>query len=148
MAAYKTTYPYEYDWWGFGGFKYQPVVNIDYIAKQNNKLYVSKPITGYKEQTLFCTRVAKSNDREINTQDVAGLKTFLSQNYFDLPDETGCIKFAWDALSTGKANNLYALTDHGVAMFVTQKDVVKEGLTGVEMTILKSGNGHTITTAK
>lgn len=147
MAQYKTDYPEEYNRWGFGGFRYKPVINIDYMHKQNNKLYVSRPKTGYEEKNHYCTRILKSNDREINVQDTTNLKTFLSQNYFDISDETGCIKFAWDSLSSGKANNLYAITDHGVVLLITQKDIVNEGLTGVEMTILKSGTGNIISNA-
>ena len=123
---YFDAYGYEWNLWYYGGFRFLPQVNIDYSKKQTNKIFVTTPVVGFEEKLEFCTRIIWSLKRPINSQNTPSLKTFLPQNYFDISDDTGEIKFAWSALSGDKGNNLYALTDSGICLLVVDKRLLYE----------------------
>jgi hypothetical protein len=126
LSEYFDDYGYEWNWWGWGGFRFLPQVNKDYSKSQTTNLYTSVPTVGFEEQTDFCTRIIWSLRRPINSQNTPSIRTFPSANYFDISDDTGEIKFAWSALSGDKGNNLYALTDSGVCLLMVDKRVIYE----------------------
>lgn len=128
--------------WIYGGFYFWQTFensNIDYSEWDTSRLNVSVPIVGFVEQTLFCTRAVWSAVREINEQNSPNLKTFPADNYRDLDDWTGCIKKAWDAYS-GAGHNLYAFTENGVVMLLTNKFIARQ-TTGDQLGILQSDQG-------
>lgn len=128
---YRDDYPGEFNNWGYGGFKFFKQTNIDYSAVLNDRKFVSKPKVGFKEQTEFGSRVIWSVKRDINVQDAPGLRTFPSTNAFDISDSQGGIKFAYDANSS-KGPNLYAITNNGVCLLLTDKTILSD-LSGGEL---------------
>jgi hypothetical protein len=130
FAQYFTDYPSEDNLWGFGGFRWASmnngvVNNIDYAEVPFNTVQFGRP-RNYVDKTSFCSRGIWSNIRGINeTSGSAGLLTFPPLNIFDLGDETGEIKFAWDALS-GSGSNLYAFTENGIALVLTEKRLLTQ----------------------
>jgi hypothetical protein len=123
---YKSDYPDEWIYWRYGGYRYQPQFNIDYMHIQNVTFWTTKPTTGFRELTEFCTRDAYSLKREIARVDSPGIRTFLAQNVYDLDDQTGEIKFAWSALGGNKGNNLYAFTERGMCLLLTEDAIIRD----------------------
>jgi hypothetical protein len=128
--------------WGKGGFRYKPQVNIDYSKTQTTEVVSSKPALGFEEETSFCTRILWSVTRPINVQDSPSVRTFPPSNFFDISDNTGEIKFAWDA-DSAKGNNLYAITDSGVALILTDKRILSE-INSSELAIMGSDIGGVV----
>lgn len=124
-SQYFTDYPGEENSWEYGGFKMFGSGNADYSSILNDRLYTSKPLVGFKEQTEFCSRVIWSLERPINIQDSPGLKTFPSLNVKDISDNQGCIKYSYDA-NTGKGSNLYAICSRGICLLVTNKILIND----------------------
>lgn len=122
---YYTDYGQEWTNWGLGGFRWKPQVNTDYSQKQVTEFISTVPAVGFEEQTEFCTRAIWSTTRPINIQNSPTVKTFLPNSFYDISDDTGEIKFAWDA-DSGKGNNLYALTNNGVCVLLVDKRIVSE----------------------
>jgi hypothetical protein len=123
---YYDDYGFEWNLWKWGGFRFIPQTNIDYIKYQNTATYVSVPTLGFEEQSDYCTRIVWSEPRPINIQNTPTVKTFPPSNYFDISDDTGEIKFAWSALSGDKGNNLYAFTNSGICLLLVDKRIVHE----------------------
>lgn len=121
-AEYEDDYGDEYLLWEYGGFRTASINNIDY-SQEDLITSFSKPDVGYTEENDYCTGIAWSLPRAINQQDSPGLKSFLSSNTFFISDDQGEIKRAWDATSS-KGDNLYAITDRGVALLLTNKSVL------------------------
>lgn len=119
---YGEDYGDEYLRWKFGGFRYQAQFNNDYTAKPPIEFF-SKKQFGFEEETEFCTRIIWSQPRQINQQDSPSLKTFLSTSVFDIKDDNGEIKKAYDE-HTGKGNNLYAFTNSGICLLLTSKSIL------------------------
>lgn len=123
---YATDYGFEHGVnWGFGGFRYRPVTNIDYSKKQTTEILTTSPTVGFYEEVNFCSRIIWSVTRPINVQDSPTVKTFPPGNKYDISDNTGAIKFAWDA-DSGKGNNLYAITDSGICLLLVDKRILSE----------------------
>ena len=140
---YFADYPEEYTIWKYGGFRFDQQFNLDYSVK-GPKLFFSKPKVGFKEENAFCTGIAWSLPRAINQQDSPGLKTFPSLNRYFIEDDNGGIKKAWDASSSGKGSNLYAITNSGIVLLLTKKSVLSN-LTADELSITATDNfmsGH------
>lgn len=114
----------EKDRWKWGGFRFLQQTNADY-SNEPPKEFFSKPDFGFTEQNEFCTRVIWSLQRAINTQDTPGLKTFLANNSFDIDDNQGEIKLAYSAIS-GRGENLYAFTEKGICLLVTNKAILSD----------------------
>jgi hypothetical protein len=133
-TTYFDDYPEEWTQWLYGGIKYNQVTNLDYAVNGPIE-YFSKPDFGFKEKNKFCTAIAWSLSRAINQQDSPGLKTFLALNQFDITDDNGEIKLAWDSISTGKGENLYAICDSGVCLLLTKKAILSN-LNGTDLTTL------------
>jgi hypothetical protein len=125
-SAYIDDYGDEFLNWIYGGFRFKPLRNIDYSKWQSTQLITTTPEIGFEEQTDFCTRVLWSEYRPINAQYTPTVRTFPSSQYYDLTDDTGSIKFAWDGMSGDKGNNLYAFTNNGVALLLVDKRVIQE----------------------
>ena len=126
---YFQDYGFEWNLWHLGGFRFQTTenqTNLDYSQTQTTNSYTTKPTVGFEENIDFCTRIVWSLKRPINAQDTPSVRTFPSTNYFDISDDTGEIKFAWSALSEGKGDNLYALTNSGLCLLPVDKRVVHE----------------------
>jgi hypothetical protein len=126
VTEYTDAYGDEFVNWGWGGFRFLPQTNIDYSKNQSNILLTSTPQFGFEEQTDYCTRIIWSEKRPVNVQNTPTVRTFPSNNYFDISDDTGCIKFGWSCLSSDKGNNLYAITDGGVCLLLVDKRVIHE----------------------
>lgn len=119
----------EWNLWTLGGIRFQKGANntnLDYAKSQTTTIYSTVPAVGFEEQNDFCTRIIWSLRRPINIQNAPGVRTFPANNYFDISDDTGEIKFAWSALSNDKGNNLYAFTDSGVCLLLVDKRVIHE----------------------
>lgn len=114
----------EKDRWKWGGFRFTQQMNPDY-SNEPPKEFFSKPDFGFTENRNFCTRIMWSLPRAINSQDVPGLKTFPANNAFDIDDNQGEIKFAYSAVS-GKGENLYAFTEKGICLLLTNKSILSD----------------------
>jgi hypothetical protein len=139
FADYETDYGDEYLNWQFGGYRFLPQVNLDYSKKDNTRAIASVPELGFEEQNEFCTRIIWSARRPINVQDTPSIRTFPTQNVHDISDDTGEIKYAYDAISD-KGNNLYAFTDSGVAILLIDKRLIHE-INGTELATVGSDIG-------
>jgi len=125
FEEYGTDYGSEYLLWGVGGFRFRPQTNLDYSKTDTTKGFASVPQVGFEEQNHYCTRIIWSNERPPNVQDTPTVRTFPEDNAYDLSDDTGEIKFAWDA-DSAKGNNLYSITDSGVALLLVDKRIIHE----------------------
>tara|TARA_Y100000593_G_C4323838_1_gene345643 strand:+ start:3292 stop:8298 length:5007 start_codon:yes stop_codon:yes gene_type:complete len=141
--GYKDDYPDEEAIWGMGGFRFRPKINMDYSAYALANVDFGKPAVGFNEEVLFCSRVLWSEKRDVNQQDAPGVRTFPAANYFDVSDDTGEIKVAWDALSD-KGSNLYAFTDSGVCLLVTDKRTLSS-VEGADFTSMSIEEGNVVT---
>lgn len=129
VPQYYDDFGYEWNLWTLGGIRFtmgENNTNLDYAKSQTTTIYTTTPIVGFEEQNDFCTRIIWSLRRPINIQNAPGVRTFPANNYFDISDNTGEIKFAWSALSNDKGNNLYAFTNSGVCLLLVDKRVIHE----------------------
>lgn len=124
-TEYFTAYPHESDQWFWGGFRFLPNTNIEYSQQETVRIFQSKPKVGFKEITHFCSRIIWSAKRLINVQDDPNLRTFYATSFRDIEDRQGSIKFAWDGSSAAGAN-LYAFTDRGIALLLTNKRLLSQ----------------------
>ncbi len=113
----------ESSFWESGGFRFKQNVNVDY-SYDSPIQYFSKPDFGFEEVNAFCTAVVWSLPRAVNTQDSPGLKTFTTLNRLDIADDQGEIKKAYDATTGGKGENLYAITEGGICLLLTNKSIL------------------------
>jgi len=128
-TQYFSDFGYEWNLWTLGGIRFtmgENNTNLDYTKSQTTNIYTTTPAVGFEEQNDFCTRIIWSLRRPINIQNAPGVRTFPANNYFDISDNTGEIKFAWSALSNDKGNNLYAFTNSGVCLLLVDKRVIHE----------------------
>lgn len=110
--------------WQYGGFRFLQQVNPDYSCEAPKK-YFSKPAFGFVEKTEFITGIIQSLPRNINVQNSPGLRTFPANNRFDIDDNFGEIKFAYDD-TTAKGENLYAITEKGICLLITKKSILSD----------------------
>lgn len=136
---YYDDYGLEWYNWNYGGFHVLGNTNVDYQKLLNDRSITSKPAVGFTERTTYCTRIIWSNKRSINEQDDPNLKSFPSNNIYDISDAYGEIKFAYDNDSQ-KGNNLFALTDHGTCLLITDKRILSD-FSGNEIANLKTDSG-------
>lgn len=121
---YSDDYGDEKSNWKWGGFRFLQQINPDYSVEPRISFF-SKPEYGFVEKVEFPTRVMWSLSRPINVQDTPGLKSFPANNSFDIDDDQGEIKYAYDAMS-GRGENLYAFTNKGICFLVTRKSVLSD----------------------
>jgi len=120
---YEIDFPGENANWEWGGFRTLPQVNPDYSCEAPIQFF-SMPEFGFVENTVFDTRIMWSLPRVIGVQDSPSLKTFPANNSFDIDDNQGEIKRAWDATTADKGENLYAFTNKGICLLVTNKSIL------------------------
>ena len=119
-AEYEDDYGDEYLLWPYGGFKF-PVIDINkgYSASLNGNVSYSHPLIGFEEQLYFPNKILFSSKRIL--PGVAGaIKMFPVLNSFEISDFTGEIKYAYYA-NTSNGDNLYAITENGVCLLITNK---------------------------
>ena len=114
----------EKDFWKWGGFRFLQNINPDYSTVAP-KEFVSKPEFGFIAKTRFPTRIMWSLPRQVNQQNTPGLKTFPANNSFDIQDNQGEIKYAYDA-TTDKGENIYAFTNTGTCLLITKKSILSD----------------------
>ncbi len=132
FTQYGTDYgALEIDNWGFGGFRFKPQSNTDYSQEPIFNTLSSKQTVGFEEISEFCTRAIWSLERNINVQDSPSLRTFPANNTFDISDNSGEIKYAWDGL-TNTGSNLYVFTEKGICQLIVDKRIISE-LSGQEL---------------
>ena len=123
---YNNDYPDEYLNWVYGGLTFPGGYNFDY-NKQHREIYTEKPV-GVTELLDYPKRVhwgAKKSAASISK----GISlTFPATNIYDLilkgPSE---INILYDQY-TGKGNNLYTITDQGVIGLITDKRILRDGV--------------------
>ena len=121
---YETEYPGEFpDRFRYGGLRFIQNYNVDYSSRGRVEFF-SKPDIGFEEKFEFCNLVAWSLPRATNQQDSPGLKTFLVGNSIEIEDGQGEIKFLYGATYSDKGANLYAITERGVCLLLTQKSIL------------------------
>lgn len=133
--AYYDDLGQEDKWWNYGGFKFLSAINNDYAAQNTFHAYTTKPQT-FEEELDFCTRIIWSEPKPVNIQDSPNIRSFPALNFFDISDDTGEIKYAYDTEGT-RGNNLYAVTDSGVCLLLTNKKMINE-LAGGELATIGS----------
>jgi hypothetical protein len=124
--------------WKWGGFRYEKLTNIDYSKVGQFRKFATRPSVGFVEQTKFCTRIIWSLPRDINVQDEPGLRTFYATNAYDIDDRQGEIKMGWSANSE-KGDNLYAITDSGTCLLITDKRIISD-LNATELMLAGTGD--------
>jgi hypothetical protein len=145
---YEVEYGDEWLLWQYGGIRFinlstsVPLINLDYSQSDNTRNYTSTPKLGFEEQTYYCTRIAWSVRRPVNIQDSATVRTFPIGNTYDISDNTGEIKFAYNAVSS-KGNNLYSFTEGGVCLLLVDKRIINE-INGEELATVGSDIGGII----
>lgn len=125
-STYFTKYGAENIYWKRGGFKYKQIVNKDYSLGNNILALTSVPAINFTEQTHYPTMIVWSKTKPVNSQNSQSVKTFPIANQHTISDDTGEIKFGWNALSEGKGFNLYAFTDSGIALLLTDKNIISQ----------------------
>ena len=129
ISQYYDDFGFEWNLWTLGGIRFkmgENNTNLDYTKSQTTTIYSTKPAVGFEEQNDFCTRIIWSLRRPINIQNAPGVRTFPANNYFDISDNTGEIKFAWSAMANDRGDNLYAFTDSGICLLLVDKRVISE----------------------
>ena len=149
FRQYSQDYPEEFSsdgkpaFWEYGGIRFlqnDKNHNIDYCKTQENFVHYSAPKTGFEEYTHFGTRIHPSAKRNTYQQNSPSLKTFLWSAAQDIDDTTGKITKLWSALSA-KGNNLYAITENGICLALTNKFVARM-INGDEIGLLKPEGGE------
>lgn len=121
---YEVEYPGEFpDRFRYGGLRFLQNYNADYSSRGRIEFF-SRPDIGFDEKYEFCNRVIWSLPRATNQQDSPGLKTFLVGNTFDIEDGQGEIKFLYAATYSDKGSNIYAVTERGVCLLLTNKSIL------------------------
>jgi hypothetical protein len=121
---YTLDYPNEDGNWEWGGFRFLPQINPDYSTTPPIKFF-SYPELGFTEQTHFNTGIMFSLPRVPGVLNSPSLKTFPANNMFVIGSGQGEIKYLWDA-TTEKGENLYAFTNKGICLLITNKQIVSD----------------------
>lgn len=136
---YYETFGDEYLLWERGGFITPQMLNYDY-TKEVAARAVNKPLAGYAERTEFLQRLAFSLTKDPAIQNSPSLRTFLPINYYDLKRaDLGEITMLYDAVS-GQGRNLYAVTEKGMALMLTNKTIMRGAVGEHVSTIDLEGN--------
>jgi hypothetical protein len=137
---YNIDYPDEYLLWGYGGFKTPQGYNFDY-NKLHSDRYSSVPESGINEVLHYPKRLHWSTAKPASLSQLEeSFKLFLPTNVYDLRNEKATqISILYDAYSN-KGDNLYAITDRGVAMLITNEALLRDGV-GDNLGIILSDAG-------
>lgn len=146
---YQTDYPDLFDAnglpidWQNGGFRFYQgnlATNLQYSQQNKNAIGITAPTVNFTETTYFETGIIKSAQRQIGVQDSPNLKAFSINSFRAINDKTGGIMKAYSALS-GDGNNLYAFTESGICLLLTDKFVI-QGAAGEPLAVVQ-GQGST-----
>lgn len=138
---YSVDYPGEENLWLHGGFRMFAQFNIDYSAQDETHTAVSKPRVGFTEVTHFCTGGIFSLQRPPNVINAPGLRTFPATNFYVIDDDTGDAKLLWDDMTEAKGSNLYAFTENGAYLIITNKTLLST-LTGDQLAAIGASGGN------
>jgi hypothetical protein len=126
FEEYDETYPEEYNRWRYGGFRFHSTpMNLDFSKTNNKDIFFRRPAIGFEEQTLFCTRIVSTLERNISKQNFSNLKSFKSFNYLDLGDRNGAIMHAFSGKSSF-GDNVYALCKNDIAVVLIDKKTLSQ----------------------
>lgn len=148
-GQYATDYPDLFDDdglpidWQYGGFRFKQSIqstNLQYSQRNSNQIGITAPSVNFTENAYFETGIIWSANRQVGVQDSPNLKTFSIANFRAINDKTGGIMKAYSALS-GSGNNLYAFTEGGICLLLTNK-FVAQGADGQPITTIL-GQGET-----
>lgn len=129
--------------WDYGGLRFiqnDQNHNIDYCKTQENFVHYSAPKSGFEEYTHYGTRIHPSAKRNTYQQNAPSLKTFLWSAAQDIDDSTGKITKLWSAVSS-KGNNLYAITEGGICIAITNKFIARQ-INGDELGLIQPQGGE------
>jgi len=139
-AAYDTDYHEEYLNWGYGGFRTPQTYNFDY-NKLHSTRYVSLANLAATEITEYPKRLQWTSVMPdyISSED-RGARLFLPTNIYDIKNNNAShINILYDAY-TSKGSSLYAITDKGVCLLLTNKNILRDGASdGLGLMVAKSG---------
>lgn len=110
--------------WKWGGFRFRQIINPEY-SNEPQKRYFSEPEFGFEEQTDLPNAVIYSLPRAVNVQNSPGLRTFPANNMVFIDDRSGEIKYLFGGI-TGKGDNLYAWTEKGCCLLLTNKSILSD----------------------
>jgi hypothetical protein len=139
---YRDNYPNEDMLWGWGGFRYRPLHDMDYYHNQRWNIYPSKPTVGYKERIRYYDRVVYSLAQIPGTQSAPSLRTFLAGNFYDVEDIYGEGKFLWSG-NSDRGDNIYCVTETGIALVLVGKNILSQS-DGVELATMIGTQGQYI----
>ena len=114
-----------------------PSINQDYSTNSLFRKYF-KSSDFIDNVTEFCSKIVWSLPKNPSQQDTPNLRTFPALNFYSLPESTGEIKKAWNTL-TGRGENLYAITENGTALLLTNKRNL-QGAEGNDLTFIGDEN--------
>ena len=117
---YDVDYPEEHIYWVYGGFHFPEGSNFDYQKQLHTKSFI-RPIIIVGEVLYYPKRIHWSLPRKKPIPEVNTNKSFPPFNIYDIENERPSeITILYDSYSD-KGNNLYVVTDRGVAMLLTQQ---------------------------
>lgn len=131
--------------WDRGGFRFYngpSATNVQYSQRNSNVIGISKPTTNFTEVSEFETGIVWSVKREIGQQDSPNLKSFPGSHFRAISDKSGAIMKAFSAW-TGRGNNLYAFTENGICLLLTNK-FVAQGADGQPITTILAQGAQSI----
>lgn len=140
-AAYQTDYSaFEKDRFGWGGIRFPQhlpnMLNTDYAQQRMDLQVIKEPTVATVDEILdFRDRVLWSAQRPHQLVNAPGVRTFPDLNFYDISDDQGAITYAWDALTTNKGQNLYAITEYGICMLLVDKRILSSK-TASELSII------------
>lgn len=123
FGLYDTYFPDEYTRWDHGGFRYRAgsYPNLDYAVQPQPSSFTTP--SEYEEKTKFCNGIIWGLPKPIMATDQSASRTFLASNLYAIDDGSGSIKRAWSA-NSGSGFNLYAITENGVCLLLTNKNIL------------------------
>lgn len=136
---YYGEYPGEDLLWRYGGYRFWPLFNIDYMHSLNIVDWIQTPVN-FQEKLAYCTRFAWSLEHDPGQQDVPGLRTFLPGNIYDIDDRMGEIKKGWTTNESSTGFNIYAFTERGINVIFVGQDVLRDA-TGDQIAVIKTTQG-------
>lgn len=110
--------------WKWGGFRFRQNINPEH-SNEPAKKYFSEPEFGFQEQTDFKYGNVWSLPRAVNVQNTPGIRTFPANNFFEIDDKSGEIKYLFSAI-TSKGDNLYVFTNNGTCLLLTGKSILSD----------------------
>lgn len=127
-----------------GGFRFEQGIdatNLQY-SQRNNNIVPEQPHVGFVELAEQPTALVWSRSRETNAQDSPNLRSFPFKNYRTIKNRNGRITKLWSAWSDD-GDNLYAFTETGFCLLLTNKFQIQEGA-GAVLAIIRGQGSESI----